>query len=102
MELLYTGKRIEAKEALRLGLIDYIVPMSQLITKCEEIAAEICKSAPLAVQKIKQVALRGLDLPLAEGLKLEQEMYQWLTKTEDAREGARAFAEKRPPNWKAK
>jgi len=102
LELLYTGKRIEAKEALRLGLIDYIVPMSQLITKCEEIAAEICKSAPLAVQKIKQVALRGLDLPLAEGLKLEQEMYQWLTKTEDAREGARAFAEKRPPNWKAK
>jgi enoyl-CoA hydratase/carnithine racemase len=102
LELLYTGKRIEAKEALRLGLVDYVVPMSQLLGKCEEIAAEICKSAPLAVRKIKQVALRGLDLPLTDGLKLEQEMYQWLTKTEDATEGARAFAEKRPPNWKAR
>jgi enoyl-CoA hydratase/carnithine racemase len=102
LEMLYTGKRIDAREALRLGLVDYIVPMSQLIARCEEIAAEICKSAPLAVQKIKEVVLRGLDLPLAEGLKLEQEMYQSLTKTEDAREGARAFAEKRSPNWKAK
>ncbi len=102
LEMLYTGMRIDAEEALRLGLVDYVVPMPQLISRCEEIAAEICKSAPLAIQRIKQVALQGLDLPLAEGLKLEQEGYQWLTKTEDANEGARAFAEKRPPNWKGK
>ena len=102
LEMLYTGKRIDALEALRLGLVDYVLPMSQLIAKCEEMAAEICKSAPLAVQKIKEVVLRGLDIPLEEGLKLEQEMYQSLTKTEDAREGARAFAEKRVPKWKAR
>jgi len=102
LEMLYTGMRIDAEEALRLGLVDYVVPMPQLISRCEEIAAEICKSAPLAIQRIKQVALQGLDLPLAEGLKLEQEGYQWLTKTEDANEGARAFAEKRPPSWKGK
>jgi enoyl-CoA hydratase/carnithine racemase len=76
--------------------------MSQLRSKCEEIATEICKSAPLAVQKIKQAALRGLDMPLAEGLKLERELYNWLQGTEDAREGARAFAEKRPPQWKGR
>jgi enoyl-CoA hydratase/carnithine racemase len=102
LEMLYTGKRIDAQEALRLGLVDYIVPMSALIARCEEIATEICKSAPLAVQKIKEVALRGLDLPLADGLRNEQKAYQWLNTTEDAREGALAFAQKRPPNWKGK
>ncbi len=102
LEMLYTGNRIGAEEALRLGLVDHVVPMSQLMTRCEAIAAEICKSAPLAVQRIKHVALRGLDRPLAEGLKLEREHYDWLQTTEDAREGAQAFAEKRPPNWKSR
>ncbi len=102
LEMLYTGNRISAEEALRLGLVDHVVPMSRLMSKCEEIAGEICKSAPLAVQRIKQAALRGIDMPLADGLKLERELYKWLQGTEDAREGARAFAEKRPPQWKAK
>jgi enoyl-CoA hydratase/carnithine racemase len=102
LEMLYTGKRIDAHEALRLGLVDYVVPMAQLMSKCEEIAAEICKSAPLAIQKIKEVALRGLDLPLAGGLRLERDAYEWLTKTQDASEGARAFAEKRAPVWQSK
>jgi enoyl-CoA hydratase/carnithine racemase len=102
LEMLYTGKRIDAHDALRLGLADYVVPMDQLISKCEEIASEICKSAPLAVQKIKEVALHGLDLPLADGLRLEREGYQWLTGTEDAREGATAFAEKRSPVWRGR
>jgi enoyl-CoA hydratase/carnithine racemase len=101
LEMLYTGNRIDAREALRLGLVDHVVPMSQLIAKCEAIAREICKSAPLAVRGIKQVALRGLDLSLADGLQLEREHYDWLQTTEDAREGASAFAEKRPPFWKA-
>jgi enoyl-CoA hydratase/carnithine racemase len=100
--MLYTGNRIGADEALRLGLVDHVVPMNQLMSKCESIATEICKSAPLAVQRIKKVALEGLDRPLTEGLKLEREGYKWLVGTDDAREGALAFAEKRPPNWKGK
>jgi enoyl-CoA hydratase/carnithine racemase len=102
LEMLYTGNRIDAQEALRLGLVDHVVPMSRLVIKCEEIATEISKSAPLAVQRIKQVVLRGLDMPLVDGLKLEREGYRWLQGTDDAREGARAFAEKRPPNWQGK
>ena len=102
LEMLFTGNRIGADEALRLGLVDHVVPFDQLMSKCEEIAAEICKSAPLAVQHIKQAALRGLDLPLAEGLKLEHELYGALQRTEDAREGALAFAEKRVPRWQGK
>jgi enoyl-CoA hydratase/carnithine racemase len=102
LAMLYTGNRIDAREALRLGLVDHVVPMSQLMSKCEEIAQEICQSAPLAVQKIKQAVLHGLDLPLTEGLKLERDLYQWLQGTEDAREAAQAFAEKRPPQWRGK
>lgn len=102
LELLYTGARISAEEAYRLGLVDHLVPMNQLMSKCEEIAEEICKSAPLAVQHIKQASLRGLDVPLEEGLKLERALYNELQATEDAREGALAFAEKRAPNWQGK
>jgi enoyl-CoA hydratase/carnithine racemase len=102
LEMLYTGNRIGADEALRLGLVDHVVPMDQLASKCEAIALEICKSAPLAVQRIKRVALDGLDRSLADGLKLEREHYDWLQTTSDAKEGARAFAEKRPPNWEGK
>src|SRR6266446_10315931 len=102
LEMLYTGGRIGAEEALRLGLVDYVMPMSRIMSKCEEIAGEICKSAPLAIQRIKEAVLRGLDLPLADGLKLERELYKWLQTTDDAREGARAFAEKRAPDWKGR
>jgi enoyl-CoA hydratase/carnithine racemase len=102
LQMLYTGNRIGAAEALRLGLVDHVVPMGRLMSTCEEIAAEICKSAPLAVQHIKRAVSRGLDLPLADALKLERELYNDLQGTEDAREGARAFAEKRPPRWAGK
>ncbi len=102
LELLYTGNRIGAHEALRLGLVDQVVPLSHLMRKCAEIAHAICQSAPLAVQTIKQAVLRGLAMSLAEGLKLEQELYQWLRGTDDAREGVPAFAEKRPPQWQGK
>jgi enoyl-CoA hydratase/carnithine racemase len=54
------------------------------------------------VQAIKQAALRGLDLPLADGLKVERELFTRLQKTDDAREGAQAFADKRPPQWKGR
>lgn len=101
LELLYTGGRISAEEAYRLGLVDHLVPMTELMHKSEEIAHEICKSAPLAVQHIKRAALRGLDVPLEEGLKLERRLYNELQDTADAREGARAFAEKRAPEWRA-
>jgi enoyl-CoA hydratase/carnithine racemase len=100
--MLYTGNRIGAHEALRLGLVDHVVPMAELMSKCEAIATEICKSAPLAVARIKEAALRGLDLPLDAGLELERELYKGLQETEDAREGARAFAEKRTPQWRGR
>jgi enoyl-CoA hydratase/carnithine racemase len=102
LEMLYTGNRIDAQEAYRLGLVNHLVPADQLMAKCEEIASDIVKSAPLAVQKMKVAVMQGLDMPLPQGVKLEQECFQWLMQTEDSKEGARAFAEKRAPHWKAK
>lgn len=102
LELLYTGNRIDAKEAYRLGLINHLVTEDQLLSKCKEIATDITKSAPLAVQKMKTVVMQGLDTTLAEGVKIENEAFEWLRQSEDAKEGATAFAEKRAPNWNAK
>lgn len=102
LEMLITGSRIGADEALRLGLIDHVVPKDAHLDKALAIATEIEKSAPLAVQKIKRAVKLGLDLPLPEALKVEKELYLWLQNTDDAREGARAFAEKRAPQWKGR
>ncbi|TDG12803.1 enoyl-CoA hydratase/isomerase family protein [Seongchinamella unica] len=102
LELLYTGNRIDAQEAYRLGLVNHLVPADQLMVKCEQIAADIARSAPLAVQKMKTVVMQGLDLPLPRAVELENEAFHWLMQTEDAKEGALAFAEKRAPNWKAR
>ena len=102
LELLYTGNRIDAQDAYRLGLVNHLVPADQLMSKCEEIAADIIKSAPLAVQKMKTVVMQGLDMPLAQGVKLENENFEWLMGTGDAKEGGTAFAEKRAPNWRAR
>jgi len=102
LEMLYTGNRIDAAEAYRLGLVDHVVPMDTLIAKADRIANEICRSAPLAVKRIKQVALEGLDLPLEQGLQLEREGFRDLMQTEDSIEGALAFAERRPPRWTGK
>jgi enoyl-CoA hydratase/carnithine racemase len=85
-----------------LDLIPAPNAADQLMAKCEAIAGEILKSAPLAVQKMKDLVRQGLDMPLPQGVKLEKEYFDFLMRTEDSKEGALAFAEKRAPNWKAK
>lgn len=102
LELLYTGGRIDAQEALRLGLVDHVVPAADLMTKCESIAAAILRGAPLAVRKIREAVFRGLDLPLAEGLRVERDLFEYLRETADSVEGAAAFAAKRPPQWQGR
>ena len=100
LEMLYTGGRIDAADAYRLGLVNHVVPADQLMAKCEAIAKEIVRSAPLAVQKMKIAVMQGLDMPLTQGVRLEKELFDFLMRTEDSKEGALAFAEKRAPNWK--
>jgi enoyl-CoA hydratase/carnithine racemase len=72
------------------------------MAKAEEMADGICKRAPISVQSAKEAMLRGINLPLEEGLKVEREMVAKVRATEDFQEGVKAFVEKRQANFKAK
>jgi len=100
MDLLLTGRPVTAAEALQIGLIGYVVPDGTALDKALEIAELICANGPLAVEAIKQSVRAADGLPEDEALKVELEIGQPIFATEDAREGSRAFAEKRPAEFK--
>jgi len=101
-EILLTGQRIEAQEAYRIGLVNKVVPLDQLMPTAKQYAETICQAGPLGVRATKEAMIRGYNMTLQEGLKLERELVNRVRSTEDFMEGARAFAEKRPPDYKAK
>jgi E-phenylitaconyl-CoA hydratase len=100
MEMLLTGEAIDAETAARWGLINRIVAAGQLLDATMELARKIAANAPLALQAAKELAVRAREMPLAAGLRLEQLTLRMLQFTEDAQEGPRAFAEKRPARFK--
>jgi enoyl-CoA hydratase len=100
MDLLLTGRPVTADEALRIGLIGHVVPDGTALDKALEIAALISANGPLAVEAIKRSVRAADGLPEDEALKLELEIGQPIFATEDAKEGSRAFAEKRPADFK--
>ncbi len=97
MEVLLTGDPITAQDAYRMGLVNRVVPIKELMPTAEGIARRICENGPLAVRAIKEAALRSLNLPLDQALALEYLMCDKIFTTEDAKEGPRAFAERRKP-----
>ena len=102
MELLLSGERFDAQWALRAGLVSRVVPKEQLIPTCEEVAEKILECGPLAVRAVKRAALQGLEMPLVQGLELEARLSAEVFRTEDAREGPLAFAQKRRPEYKGR
>jgi enoyl-CoA hydratase len=102
LELILTAARIDAAEALRLGLVERVVPAGQALTAARELAAALAAKAPLALRYAKEAVVKGLELPLADGLRLEGDLSTLLRTTEDRLEGARAFLEKRPPRWQGR
>jgi len=102
MEMILMAQRIDAQEALRLGLVNRVVSGPELRASAMKMAEALIQNAPLAVRAAKEAIIRGLSLPLEEGLRLESFLSSHLLKTEDAIEGPRAFAEKRKPQYKAK
>lgn len=102
LEICLTGEPIDAAEAYRVGLVNHVVPVDQLMSTATAIANKICLGAPLSLIAIKEAITKGVELPLEEGLKLESELAMLLSNTEDQKEGSRAFAEKRPPQWKGR
>lgn len=100
LEMCLTGEPIEATEAFRLGLVNRVVPVEKLMTAAQDIASKICSGAPLSVIAIKEAITKGVELPIEQGLKLENELGLALSTTDDQKEGSRAFVEKRQPIWK--
>ena len=102
MEILLTGDRISAQQALQWGLVNRVVPQERLMEEAMGLAERIVANPPLAVRATKELAMRGLDLTLEQGLRLETMLSQLTRQTEDMKEGLRAFAEKRPPEFKGR
>lgn len=100
MKIMLGGDPITAHEALAMGLVSEVVPMPQLLSRAEHYAHNICKQAPLALQAIKRTALETHTLPWADAFKFEMEQAANVMMSKDAREGPRAFKEKRPAQFK--
>ncbi len=102
LEMILMAKAITAQEALQYGLVNAVVPLPELLPTARQWAETICERGPLAVRAAKEAVIRGLSLPLADGLRLEAFLSGTLRGTEDAVEGPKAFAEKRKPRFKAR
>ena len=102
MEILLVGDSISAEEARLIGLVNYVVPQSELMGKAEEFATKLAANAPLAVRKAKEAVLRMTGLPPKEANQIENTVIAEVMSSEDAREGPRAFAEKRTPEFKGR
>ena len=102
MELMLTGNLIDAQEALRIGFVNQIVTQDALMEAADKIAQRIVRNGPLALRKIKQSVLDCLGLTLEQGLDHEQTLGREVFHSEDAKEGPRAFLEKREPKFTGK
>jgi enoyl-CoA hydratase/carnithine racemase len=103
MDLVLTGRRFGAEEAKRLGLVNDVAPRGELKERVRQLANEIVAGAPLAIEASKQVMLQSLAMPdLATALSAKYPAAERMLASEDAKEGQRAFIEKREPHWQGK
>ena len=103
MELVLTGRRFGAEEAKHIGLVNDVAPRAELKARVRAMAEMIIAGAPLAIEASKQVMLQSLALPdLTTALRATYPPAERMLASEDAREGQRAFVEKRKPRWQGK
>jgi enoyl-CoA hydratase/carnithine racemase len=102
LEMILTGRTVDAAEALAIGLVEYIVPDAELLDRATALAMQMAANAPVAVRTAKNAVQRGAEMTLEDGLRLEQDLAAFLYTTDDAKEGPRAFLEKRPAVWKGR
>ena len=100
--LCLTGEIVKADEALRIGLVQRVVPLADLMTEAKRIAGLVGAKAPLAIAATKRAINEGAHLPIADALELEAVAFGKLVDTEDFKEGTSAFLEKRKPEWKGR
>lgn len=99
MQIMLTGEPISAREALACGLVNEVLPGAEVLPRAMRLAHCIAQNGPVAVQRLKQTVSESSGLPLADGFELENETKRIVMATEDAREGPRAFMEKRVPRY---
>ncbi|MGP9558527.1 enoyl-CoA hydratase [Psychrobacter sp. AOP7-A1-24] len=100
MKMILTGDMIDADEADRMGLVSEVVADDSTLTRAIEIATQLASYSPIALTQIKEVSMLGPDMPLDSALALERKAFQILFDTHDQKEGAKAFLEKRPAEYK--
>jgi len=101
-ELIFTGQRVGAKEALSIGLVNKICEPEALMDECNKMANMICETGPIAIEQAKYAINYGLETDLGTGLAIESNAYWICIPTEDRLEGLAAFREKRKPVYKGK
>ena len=99
LEMILTGARIDAREALRIGLVERVVPATEVLSSAQALARTLAEKAPVALRYAKEAVVKGLGLPLEDGLRLENDLATLLRTTDDRIEGAKAFLEKRKPRF---
>jgi len=99
LEMILTGGRIDAREALRIGLVERVVPATEVLSSAQALARTLAEKAPVALRYAKEAIVKGLGLPLEDGLRLENDLATLLRTTDDRIEGAKAFLEKRKPRF---
>ena len=101
-ELIFTGERISAKEMAEMGLVNKVVPADQLINTVNEFIEKIKNKSPVVIAAAKEAINAAMEMSLSEGFKYEAQIFAQLFSTEDQKEGAKAFLEKRKPVWKGR
>jgi enoyl-CoA hydratase len=102
MELLLTGAPVSAGEALRIGLVNRVTGVSELMNEARTLAERLAANAPIAMRYILDVVNRGLEMPFAEAAEYEATLFGLVAATDDMREGTRAFLDKRKPDFKGR
>jgi len=102
LHLLLSGERIDAQEALRIGLVTKVVPADQLMVEAEKLMRTILANGPVAVALTIEAVHQGLEMTLAEGLQLEANAFGLVASTQDMKEGLTAFLEKRPAKFEGR
>ena len=102
MELLLLGEKVTAERAKEMGLVWEVYPHEELLLKANELAQRLCLSAPLATRATKEVATRSQDMGWIEAVRFGETMRIVAGQTEDAKEGQKAYKEKRSPDWQGR
>jgi enoyl-CoA hydratase/carnithine racemase len=102
LELLWTGDFVDAQEALRLGIVNRVVPADELLPAVYELAGRLAKGPAVAIRTIKRAVYQGTRMDLRTHLDLISSHMSFIRQTEDHREGARAYVEKRPPEFRGR